>query len=468
MRRIRIALVAIAVLGLFAAIMPASPAGATVTCVGSSCGLLADDWQNNTPNFNALTGENLNTNGNCDTIDIKGTWSNDIVSYKCVAPLDIRTWGLETFDKYSSTNRPDLDVGIRDAFRGTMTLKQRLPANVSEIRALGVDRFGANYFWVFANDNNQQARQVIGPTSDCTRYAHNGPYFTDGPVYRYFFSYQITIAPNLTTTDPEDVTVTEKVGSGRYDGAYSFFFAYAPAPGPGTGNANSVTGACVNGVLQIVPTAFPGSDVTRTVTNNPDGSATLVVESPFKLRWQGAATALHIESTYRHADPGDLIDKVQVSTWYTAVQATTPRIVNPVNQTVISNGSFIGLIGLEDWAPWGAYGLGGLFGEPDEFLDHRCPTYTNTLPKGPSGQDNEFQDNDLYTTPPGTALDGRDHYDASGDAGVHQRSEGTIGPATQDHAGPSDCLDPDEDLQPDSVFHDGGFRANGGGVINPA
>jgi hypothetical protein len=475
----------------------------------NSTGSLADDWANDvSPGpYGPITSE---AKTDCDTIDPNLSLSRYQTIYKCIRPSNLVSWQLETIDRYSSGFRPDLDVGARDAFKGTWVFDAGLPTTVQELKNLGLTSFGLSAYIVFENHSVQDGRQKIGFNFDCDGYEHDGPFLT-GDGMKEFLYWSIIIDPDPDDPEGNGVLETITTGVGFFDGGT--FNIYLPRLPNSAVSSCEKTGSGATAVWTPKTISHPGTDTNAAGALNYTLSSdrkTLSMIAPFHYRryssFPATATRLgnngwqnRIEQTWDWARPGDLLTninaRIAASTPFAGVPGFNRPKCNPgdpppdnlpapacthvqgipdAGQPILTpNG--IGLEGTVDWAPASAWDLGGLLGDPGEFLANNCPDYgvittdvtqinANILPIGPNGEDREIQYNPLFDpnapplklTPP-YSTNGISHYDSSGQPGSHTND---IAPA-QDHNGPVACFSVSADLSPPQVFDDGGFKPTG-------
>lgn len=402
-RKTRPPVLAVMVLALVAWVLPNAGAVGSVS--------FTDDYLNNA---NPYVGYNPKTDApiGCDTLDPWPglTVNSALVKYQCRPRADIKSFSLgTTADGF---------------FEISWTLGATVPSTPQEVIETGLDSL--TLLMAFENPNSQNARQIAGDTTDCTRYEHRGPYFT-GDGYKLLFLFQLRITTDAQGASLLQSRILPAVFSPANLSWIGPAFAQPPYNGPAT--------RC-NGFTPVVVTNAndPGSRTTISISGN-----TVSARVPMTYHWYDQ-TAGYLQRDWVLASPGDPIRNVTAQSLGTIplIAPPPPIQVGDTRIAVPISSSFPAFL---DWAPWGGFDLGLYFGPPT--LAPRigvaevggsfgggltCPQYVSVA-KGTNGEDNDVQINPFFG--PG---DGFNHYDSSQKSGTTTNQF-----VQQDHKGPNGC-----------------------------
>lgn len=402
---------------------------------GAGAAVFNDDPGNNTTSVFTNTKSDPAVPG-CDTLDPVTTQNALVVGYKCINHLsDATNKGILNLTSFEFT-----------ATGGTITLKWTTQGNFPTAidPASGVGEGYSVQVW-FKNANRQNARQTVGDTLDCTRYAHMGPYLTGNNEYLVIYSGAV-----LTETGFE-----VDQGWGHFDPMTNSIWAFLP---DGTGTK---CGGCINGMathcdgLNRVQHAWTGTGMTTTISGN-----TITTTLPYTFRWVDNQSN---ELKYDLIAPGDIITAIVPTAGGNIDAATTPPLAVHTNPPCVDVGELtpdcsgeptlsqskqgVSLTTLLDWMPWAGIDL-GILPNPSgisEIPSALCPAYHaleytpggaknnvggtySPLPKGPLGEDRETQSNPFF---------GLNHYDSNGASGTT-----TNDLVSQNHTGTTTCTSP--------------------------
>lgn len=396
-----------------------------------------DDPNNNTTSIFTGTKSDPSWPG-CDTLDPVTTQNALVVGYKCIIDsVDVDgPGGLDT----ASNGLLNLTSFEFTAGAGTITLKwttQGLMPKVLDAPNAGVGGYSFQVW--FKNPNRQNARQTIGDTLDCTRYAHMGPYLTGNNEYLVIYSGAV-----LTETGFEI-----DQGWGHYDPMTNSIWAFLPD------KAGIPSTHCEGTNRVSTPGGFVGTNMVSTISGN-----TLTTTLPYTFRFVDNQTN---ELAYQLVAPGDVLTAITPTSGGNIDAATTPPIAIHTDPpcvdvgeltpdctgtpTLVQSKQGVSLTTILDWLPWAGIDL-GLVPNPtgiQEIPSVLCPAYhpleytpggakNNVggtyapLPKGPNGEDRETQANPFF---------GLDRYDSSGAPGTT-----TNDLVPQNHTGTTTCTSP--------------------------
>lgn len=414
----------------------------------------------------------------CDTLDATATLvaqSRNTIKYTCSPNLNLTNWSFE-----SGTHPDDSSIKVLHA---RLVVSGKIPNSVADFAALDSNPagntgkvLGVNYVMFFQNLRRQNARQITSVDSlDCQQHGHMGPYLSGNDEWL-----AIDYSVQVEADNSGNPSIVEEAGWAHYDPTGLVLFSRPQTGASPAGlqkrcvfdnttktwrlnNGLNNPGVTCNGpsLPACEPnTTHPGSRVKVT----GQGTNTLDLYVPMDFHWS-SLTPNFFDSHYVLADTNDTITGAFPQVQSLSCLYCVPAVYNPANPTQQLTGpTYLKTNPPIDWAPWGAYDLGQIINGGTltigtaSITGPRCSqlnlaltgagTYRQftrgTLAEGDT--DNEVQINPLYA--PGTATNGLNHYDSSGETTLRDAvtvsvsQTGTKVPwpgAQQDHGGPTAC-----------------------------